>query len=46
VQIALIQLLVRLKEKGVVNELERMVEDEQNLKAVKDEASNGILKLS
>ncbi len=46
VQIALIQLLVRLKEKGVVKELERMVEDEQNLKAVKDEASNGILKLS
>lgn len=46
VQIALIQLLVRLKEKGVVKELERMVEDEQNLKAVKDEASKGILKLS
>lgn len=46
VQIALIQLLVRLKEKGVVKKLERMVEDEQNLKAVKDEASNGILKLS
>jgi HEAT repeat protein len=46
VQIALIQLLVRMKEKGVVKELERMVEDETNLKAVKDEAYNGILKLS
>lgn len=46
VQIALIQLLVRMKEKGVVKDLERMVEDEQNIKAVKDEAYNGILKLS
>jgi type I site-specific restriction-modification system R (restriction) subunit len=46
VQIALIQLLVRLKEKSVVKDLERMVEDETNLKAVKDEAYNGILKLS
>ena len=46
VQIALIQLLVRMKEKGVVKDLERMVEDEQNMKAVKDEAYNGILKLS
>lgn len=46
VQIALIQLLVRMKEKGVVKDLERMVEDETNLKAVKDEAYNGILKLS
>lgn len=46
VQIALIQLLVRLKEKSVIKDLERMVEDERNLKAVKDEASSGILKLS
>lgn len=46
VQIALIQLLVRMKEKGVIKDLERMVEDENNLKAVKDEAYNGILKLS
>lgn len=46
VQIALIQLLVRLKEKSVIKDLERMVEDEQNLKAVKDEAYSGILKLS
>lgn len=46
VQIALIQLLVRLKEKRVIKDLERMVEDEQNLEAVKDEAYSGILKLS
>lgn len=46
VQISLIQLLVRLKEKSVLKDLERMVEDETNLKAVKDEAYNGILKLS
>ncbi len=46
VQIALIQLLVRMKEKEVVKDLERMVDDEQNIKAVKDEAYNGILKLS
>lgn len=46
VQIALIQLLVRMKEKGVVKDLERMVEDDQNIKAVKDEAYQGILKLS
>ncbi|MBL7850435.1 MAG: HEAT repeat domain-containing protein [Cyclobacteriaceae bacterium] len=46
VQIALIQLLVRMKEKSVLKDLERMVEDETNLKAVKDEAYNGILKLS
>lgn len=46
VQIALIQLLVRMKEKTVIKDLERMVEDEQNIKAVKDEAYNGILKLS
>lgn len=46
VQIALIQLLVRMKEKSVLKDLQRMVEDETNLKAVKDEAHNGILKLS
>lgn len=46
IQIALIQLLVRMKEKGVLKSLEKMVEDEQNIKAVKDEAYNGILKLS
>jgi len=46
VQIALIQLLVRMKEKGVLKDLEKMVEDELNIKAVKDEAYKGILKLS
>lgn len=46
VQIALIQLLVRMKEKTVIKDLERIVEDEKNIKAVKDEAYNGILKLS
>jgi hypothetical protein len=46
VQIALIQLLVRMKERGVVKDLEKIVEDEQNMKAVKDEAYKGILKLS
>jgi HEAT repeats len=46
VQIALIQLLVRLNEKRVIKDLERIVEDEQNLEAVKDEAYSGILKLS
>lgn len=46
VQIALIQLMVRMKEKGVVKELERLVEDDQNMKAVKDEAYKGLLKLS
>ncbi len=46
VQIALIQLLVRLQEKRVLKDLQQIVEDEQNLKAVKDEAYNGILKLS
>lgn len=46
VQIALIQLLVSMKEKGVVNQLEKMTKDAGTLKAVKDEAYAGILKLS
>lgn len=46
VQIALIQLLVQLREKSVIKDLERLVEDEQNLEAVKNEAHKGILKLS
>lgn len=46
VQIALIQLLVRMKEKSVVNTLEKIIENEKNLPAVKDEAYTGILKLS
>ena len=46
VQIALIQLLVNMKEKGVMKDLERMTKDKTIMKAVKDEAYSGILKLS
>jgi HEAT repeat protein len=46
VQIALIQLLVKLKEKNVVNELEKIINDDKNIQAVKDEAYTGIIKLS
>lgn len=46
VQIALIQLLVNIKEKEVVNGLEKIIEDDKSIKAVKDEAYSGILKLS
>lgn len=46
VQIALIQQLVKMKEKGVVKQLEEMTRNAGTLKAVKDEAYAGILKLS
>jgi hypothetical protein len=46
VQISLIQLLVRMKEKGVVNDLKKIVDDEGTIQAVKDEAYSGILRLS
>lgn len=46
VQIALIQLMVKMKEKGVVNDLKRIVEDDETMEAVKDEAYSGILQLS
>lgn len=46
VQIALIQLLVKMKEKNVVDDLNRIVDDEQTIKPVKDEAYSAILKLS
>jgi hypothetical protein len=46
VQIALIQLLVRMKEKGVVNDLNNIINDSTSIQAVKDEAHTGILKLS
>lgn len=46
VQIELIQIMVKLKEKGVVKELEKMTKDDSIMKAVKDEAYSGILKLS
>ncbi len=46
VQIALIQLLVKMKEKSVMKQLEHMTKDASTMKAVKDEAYSGILKLS
>jgi anti-sigma factor RsiW len=46
VQIALIQLMVKMKEKGVLNDLNRIIEDNDAIKPVKDEAYSGILKLS
>jgi hypothetical protein len=46
VQIALIQLMVRMKEKSVVNDLKKIVDDSGTMKAVKDEAYSGILILS
>ncbi|HTH57142.1 MAG TPA: HEAT repeat domain-containing protein [Cyclobacteriaceae bacterium] len=45
VQIALIRLLVQMKEKEVVNQLEKITHDDMIIKAVKDEAHTGILKL-
>lgn len=46
VQIALIRLVVEMKEKDAVNELKRITTDEMVLPAVKDEAHAGLLKLS
>ena len=46
VQIALIQLMVKMKEKSVVDDLKKIVEDNETMKAVKDEAYSGILELS
>ena len=46
VQIALIQLLVGLKEKAVVTDLEKIIKSDDAMDAVKDEAYTGILKLS
>lgn len=46
IQIALIQQMVKMKEKTVIKQLERMTKDVKNLKAVKDEAYSGIFKLS
>lgn len=46
VQIRLIQLMVEMKEKKVIDDLKRIVDDEGTMKAVKDEAHSGILKLS
>jgi hypothetical protein len=46
VQIALIQLMVKLKEKGVLKDLNKIIENDNTMKAVRDEAYSGILKLS
>jgi hypothetical protein len=46
VQIQLIQLLVKMKEKGVVEDLQKIVDDEETMHAVKDEAYSAIMKLS
>ncbi len=46
VQISLIQLMVEMKERSIVKELEEITRKKEVLKAVKDEAYSGILKLS
>lgn len=46
VQITLIQLLVDMKEKEVIKDLQNIVDDAGTMQAVKDEAYSGILKLS
>ena len=46
VQIALIQLMVKMKEKGVLKDLNKIIEDNDAIQPVKDEAHSGILKLS
>ncbi len=46
VQIALIRLMVEMKETDITKELERISTDEETLQAVKDEAQAGILRLS
>lgn len=46
VQIRLIQLMVEIKEKNIVDDLKKMVDDAGTMKAVKDEAYSGIMKLS
>ena len=45
VQIALIGLLTRMRESGIVAELEKMVEDQATEKTVKDCAYSSILQL-
>lgn len=46
VQIALIKLMVEMKEKGVIKDLNKIIEDNEAIQPVKDEAHSGILKLS
>ena len=45
VQITMINLLIRMRESGILAELEKMVNDENTQKAVKDCAYSGILQL-
>lgn len=46
IQIALIQLMVKMKEKTVIEQLEKIATDSRTIKAVKTEAYSGIFKLS
>lgn len=46
VQIALIQLLVEMKETDAIRSLQQIIDDEESIPAVKDEAHAGIFKLS
>jgi hypothetical protein len=46
IQITLIQVLVEMKEKGAVKPLQKIIENEELIPAVKDEAQMGILVLS
>jgi len=46
IQIALIQLLVEMKEKSILSVLERLTRQDHPVKAVKDEAYKGIFKLT
>ena len=46
IQIALIQVMVKMKEKTVIDQLEKIATDSKTMKAVKTEAYSGIFKLS
>lgn len=46
VQIALIQLLVQMKEKTILSDLQQLIDHPGTMKAVKDEAYQGIFKLT
>lgn len=46
VQIAIIQLLVKIRETQIVDELKLIINDDKTIQAVKDEAYSGIMKLS
>lgn len=46
VQITLINLMVQLRQKGAVEELQKIIKDEKTIQAVKDEAHMAVFKLS